>query len=241
MKKTSFICTHVWIATQGSADPVTYDAEIVNIPIRDFWVLSNLKNYPAEDNKWTYIDGANELLRDVIRSLEQKGYMFKAAQVRHYDNCSTPTPNFHIDCPFGTRMDDINTLEARTLLSEAGFSGFHNFIMTITDVENCTTRYIPHRQVRYDVKWDLRLAILNLHCKYQAMLRNPAMDIGYNNLCQKWEMQHPGGLMKVPINTLSNVVDYNFHRGPIKSDFKPEEQINMNRRRTLVHIECTRP
>lgn len=229
------ISPHIQHFEQYNETPVYIDLSS-NTSVIDF-----LRNYPCLDEDWWYIEDHDDILNDVKELLQAKGYTLQAARVRHFSKCSTPTANFHIDCPFGIDMNRIKTPAQRAVLQAANFTGFHNFIMTISEDPKCTTRYIDHQQFRYHT--EEQLTVLNLHCKHQTVLNNPNSPVNYNQLCINY-VNNGGALTPIGVNVLTNVVDYNFHRGPIPDDFKTEsgnvDTERMNNPRTLVHFYCTR-
>lgn len=221
-----------------------YKAKAVEIDLsHNPQIIEFFKNYKCWDEDWWYIDDTtNSALQGVKVLLEKDGFTFHAARIRQFSKCTTPTANFHIDCPFGIDIDRIQSPTQRAVLQAANFTGYHNFIMTISDNPECTTRYIDHGQFKYSMEEDLN--ILNLHCKHQTVLNNPNSAVNYNQLCNAYLSQKlanertlEGTLIPVKPNVLTNVVDYNFHRGPIPDDFKDSKGYV---RRTLVHIYCTR-
>lgn len=200
--------------------------------------LDFLKTYDCPTSEdWWYIDDDKQNLQTVKDELRNKGYLFVAARIRRSQTCSTPTSNFHIDCPFGIQIDEITTPAHRAVLQSARFTGYHNFIMTISDNEECTTRFITHNQVKYNIEQNLRH--LDLHAKRQAVLNDPRLcSTSYDDICKLYVANNPDTLKKIPVNRLTNRVDYNFHRGPIPSDFTGNSPPITER--TLVHIYCTK-
>ena len=201
---------------------------VVGIPMPSSWV-TKLKNFRNSD-LWIDFDNDDPVLETPREKLDLNNYELVSARVMYVPNCNTQTRNYHLDAPFGINIDAITNDEQRQIMKNNGFTGYHNFIMCAGNNSKCTTRYIPHYRVSFlpDNKLGDPDALERM-CQLAK-----ALFSAFNEICENLVTQEKVTLQNVPLDMLTNVVDYYVHRGPTSTDLEGTEDTE----RWLFHACC---